>query len=93
MSNYYHEKWREIHNKALRAETPDQKAEYCRYLRNFASIFPCGNCRAHFKMYLDTNPPERCTDMFIWSWEFHNHVNHRLHKPSLDLFTARSLYK
>ena len=93
MSDYYPKKWKEIHTKAALAKTSDQKAEYYRYLHDFSTIFPCGSCRAHFKMYLNTNPPEESPDPFVWSWEFHNHVNARLGKRPMDLFTAQELYR
>ncbi len=93
MADYYQKKWEEIHSKAIRARTPEQKAEYYRYLRNLSTILPCGSCRSHFKIYLSSNPPEDTPDPFVWSWEFHNHVNYRTGKPSMDIFTAREMYK
>lgn len=93
MSSYYPQQWKEIHTYAVHATTPQKKARYCQYLRRLSQSLPCGTCRAHFKAYLESNPPENAEDPFVWSWEFHNNVNHRLQKPILDIITARSLYE
>ena len=88
MSNYYGEKWKEIHSKAL----SESKEDYCKYIHALCLTLACPSCRAHFQRYVSGHPPENSSDLFLWSWELHNNVNLRLRKKILDLESAKALY-
>ncbi len=64
--------------------------------------FPCSICREHAMLYLSLHPPnlERwllqyqrgtpptISPLFIWTWQYHNHVNQNKGKPILSLEAA-----
>ncbi|MCA9750376.1 MAG: ERV1/ALR-related protein [Romboutsia sp.] len=94
--------WDFIHNKAIRATTPEKKKEFVTMMEDLAETFGCENCRQHIQRYLKENPitdydnsyDENGNDVgyFTWSWAFHNTVNARIHKPFVDYETAYRMY-
>jgi hypothetical protein len=90
--DYYRQKWDEIHTNATNAKTPEKRVEYCTWLRHTIGTIYCHMCRAHAVAYLQAYPPENKEDLFHWTWEFHNNVNSRLHKPIMDYNTASTKY-
>jgi len=63
---------------------------------------PCPICVKHATDYLSRHPMESYRDsvdvngvrngMFIWTWLFHNDVNNRLGKPTVDYEDAYNMY-
>ena len=49
------------------------------------------DCRKEFEALLQTNPP-RFYDWRRWTWEIHNAVNAKLHKPEVTWDDATELW-
>ena len=89
---YYHQLWDQIHTQAANSTTQPQRAEYYSWIRNTANTMGCCICKTHAVQYIQNNPPENATNLFVWSWEFHNDVNTMLGKPVMDYATAGIKY-
>lgn len=86
--------WIQYHYDSLRAdERPDLNLEFCERLKYHSIIFPCEKCKPHFQSYLKNNPPENASSLFVYTWKFHNDVNVRLNKPTMDFDTYQKIYK
>jgi hypothetical protein len=59
-------------------------------------LLPCGECRNHMSTYLATINIDRFLNtrynLYLWSWEFHNSVNIRLNKPTVDFKSSYFYY-
>jgi len=84
--------WHSIHVTAAWADNPEKVAFFNKWIRIIRENLKCEACRGHMGKYLDSHPPERAPDPFIWSWEFHNAVNRRLGKPEMEYNTAKKMY-
>lgn len=89
--------WYSIHSITANAKTPEEKKDAIRYIRNLQSNFPCGECKIHFGNYLSTHSPESTLNgneesLFLWSFNFHNAVNHRLKKPQVSYEDAKKIF-
>jgi hypothetical protein len=84
--------WKTIHTYASQCRTPEEKRRCIEYLHYLQSVFPCPRCKPHFGQYLLQNKPNCDMDLFFWTVEFHNAVNRRLGKPTMDLIDACDLY-
>jgi hypothetical protein len=70
----------------------DEKNEIRLTLRNFGSLLPCKTCQAHYREWLQKNPPEEFLKEFgndlrdamrTWVWKLHEDVNRRREVVSL----------
>lgn len=98
--------WFSIHLLAINAKTAQEKDHFIRFMNLFCQNFKCKECQGHCSEYLKTNPPETYLNkdvyinekygtipgVFKWSWEFHNAVNKRLHKPEMSFESAYKYY-
>jgi hypothetical protein len=88
--------WFVIHTMALEANDHDSKVAFVRMMMRLSNTLPCIECRKHFKDYIDKNSMERYWDkqdgLFLWTIIFHNSVNKRTGKPSIDVETAKVMY-
>jgi hypothetical protein len=94
--------WISIHLKAKHAIDEKTKDEFIGYMYILASEFPCGNCRGHLQEYLRDHPFEPYMNlvdekghpigMMKYSWQFHNAVNLRLHKPFVSWQNALAMF-
>jgi hypothetical protein len=98
--------WYLIHSMALKASngTYNDKSEFIKFMHHLSKTFPCPVCKEHINEYLARHSFESyCKDivdkeskikigLFKWSWEFHNAVNIRLQKKTMDFRTALHLY-
>ena len=93
----YLRSWDKLHKKSVEANTTELKLEFERYIEFLSHNFPCPKCRPHIKTYLTTHPIQGYHSvedgLAKWSWEFHNDVNRRLHKPvfTWDAFKQKYL--
>eukprot|EP00906_Rhabdomonas_costata_P021366 RCo031025 len=61
----------------------EEQHNAAQFLESFASVFPCGKCRVHFKTLLRKHPPVLTSrEAFVkWMSFFHDQVNVLLGKP------------
>jgi hypothetical protein len=85
-------RWQSIHVTAASAVTTEKFKNFCEWIRDQIDHLPCSECTEHAKEYLQSNPPEKAEDAFIWTWRFHNTVNRRLDKPEMEYTTAKQIY-
>ena len=95
--------WNVIHSLAIMAHTQQEQEAFILTMNKIAASFPCHLCREHTLQYIKTFPMEDYKNayinnkeeklgMFIWTWKFHNAVNHRIGKTIMDWETAYQLY-
>ena len=61
------------------------------WIRQVPLSLQCQECKYHMMLYLSYHPPELLSP-FIWTWQFHNHVNQRLSKSGLCYTCASFRY-
>ena len=91
-SFYYIKLWDEIHTKAAKVKNLDEQKEYCVWIRKICTTLHCITCRHHGLLYIKNNPPEKETNIFMWTWKFHNTINEILRKPIVNYETAAIRY-
>ena len=97
--------WNMIHKRAFKARSISEQKDFIKFMNETCNEFPCTVCRGHCQEYIKNNPLTDYLDtsididgvsmklgMFLWSWKFHNAVNHRLSKPVMSWDTAYNLY-
>lgn len=92
--------WKYIHNICIiDLETPEENAKettkIIKILKNIKNIIPCISCKKEWKQYLKTLDDidiYKRLSLFYWSWEIHNKVNIRLHKPLITYENALNIY-
>lgn len=94
--------WLVIHTLAFHAKTKEQKRNFEESMHVIQRGLKCEWCRQHCGEYLEKHPIKDYRNvrnkegedigMFKWSWAFHNAVNTRLRKPTLDWETAYHLF-
>jgi len=63
----------------------DAKREVDWMLGHLETIVPCAECRLHIEEYRRVvGLPSKLEDVAEWIWAFHEEVNMRLSKPSVD---------
>jgi hypothetical protein len=85
-------RWQSIHVTAAWADTSEKFKMFCTWIRDQLTHLPCEECTKHALAYLESNPPEKSEDAFMWSWRFHNSVNRRLGKQEMEYTTAKQIY-
>lgn len=95
--------WYNLHKEALLRQ---DLGEFIQYLTHFIEeVLPCEECQKHARQYIrDLNPPtlhrhmQNSTagghrlDNFLWTVDFHNHVNSSLKKPLMSYEDAMYMY-
>lgn len=86
--------WYTIHKMAYEAQNEIKKRRFWDYIEFLRNNFSCKQCRQHMQNYINDNPIASYWDrkdkngreygMFEWSWRFHNAVNKRLGKTTID---------
>jgi hypothetical protein len=92
--------WHVMHTLAIAAHSVQEQRHFVDVVNKVCYSFPCEACREHCVQYISTFPPDNAVGvyhgavpgMFVWSWEFHNSVNQRLHKPLVSLQQAVAKY-
>lgn len=68
--------------------TVDIKSRINDFFWILADIYPCDDCRKHFKSLIEQNPPikylDSREDFILWMCEIHNNVNALLKKPIVN---------
>lgn len=64
------------------------------FIKKTINSFKCSVCRTHALKYLKQNPPElKINNLFQWTVDFHNDVNHHKGKQVWSYTKAYNLYK
>jgi hypothetical protein len=80
--------WTSLHNIA-RTLTLEKMGAFKEYVKNMATLLPCGVCSAHFrKLVVDTLSATTPQEALTWTIDVHNAVNKRLGKPVLSYAQA-----
>lgn len=74
--------------------TAEDKNTYTTAINSILQVLPCMDCRIHSINYIRHNPPnvKSRSSLSKWMVAFHNHVNHRLGKPTVPYSIAVQLY-
>lgn len=74
--------------------TPDETEAFQKLLQALRIILPCPMCRDHYCSFLETNPaPATCgSELQQWMVDFHNDVNKRTGKPTVNIDEARGIH-
>ena len=98
--------WYTIHQQALLTKWDDRDS-YFRLVVEIVDTLPCEKCRLDSVEYvewrlIDDSYQNRYQNMFdsegryigifVWSYQFHNYVNRKLHKSVLSLESALEKY-
>ena len=90
--------WFGLHTLGAMSKTPEQKKSAIEYIKYLQQNFPCNECKGHFGNYIETHPLERVINdnneesLFLWTFNFHNAVNHRLKKPIVSYDEAKQIF-
>jgi hypothetical protein len=90
--------WFSLHTLGAMSKTKEQKRFAVEYIRYLQQNFPCGDCKGHFGNYIQTHPLETIINdnneesLFLWIFNFHNAVNHRLKKPQASYEDIKNIY-
>lgn len=97
--------WNAFHLAARWAQDTDGLANLYAYMQFLQKHFPCETCRVHIEKFFTTTPIEKYKHRlqrdpkdkfyvgpFRYTWEMHNMVNQRLHKPIMSWETAYATY-
>lgn len=63
-----------------------------KWLGEFASRLPCGDCKTHWRQYVEDHPFTP-SDAFGWTVAAHNAINVRLGKAVLTIADARAIWR
>jgi hypothetical protein len=93
--------WAAIHIVAMGAPkelSREQRQQYAAFYNNIAHVLPCNICNEHFQKKLKETPVEQHTgsrqDLFEWTVDMHNSVNHDTGKtPQIDHTDAFNYWK
>ncbi|AYV86288.1 MAG: hypothetical protein Solumvirus3_24 [Solumvirus sp.] len=94
--------WYVLHSESYAAKSPEEIESFIKMLNRIISGFKCLKCRNHAEKYLKDNNISKYKErvlstgenigMFFYVWEFHNAVNTRINKPTVDWQTALSKF-
>jgi hypothetical protein len=90
--------WKIIHGLTLQTDKANVD-DYISFINNLGEIFPCPACRVHYLEYLNSvkgrfdNYRRSNLELFLWSWNFHDDVNQRINKKSIDYSCALRYYQ
>ena len=90
--------WFSLHSLGAYSKSSEEKRFAISFIKNLQQNFPCGDCKGHFGSYIDTHPLEPLINdgneesLFLWTFNFHNAVNHRLRKPIISYEDAKYIY-
>jgi hypothetical protein len=90
---FYRRKWHQIHTKGADVIKGKLSArDFCIWMRQVPASLPCSICSNHAREYMTVYPPERASNTFDWTWQFHNEVNRRKNKPIVSHSEAAAQY-
>lgn len=78
--------------------TFNERAEMKHYIQAVPLILPCSVCQQHAIKYLSvwSNSLDWVVssrnNLFVFWWQFHNHVNKSLNKPELSFEKVKEMY-
>ena len=80
-------KWAELHCRALAYLPMEGEQEW---FDNFVENIPCPHCLAHFRIFLEKNPPDFSSRpaFFRFTVCAHNYVSRSLGKPEMTVTEA-----
>jgi len=89
--------WYSMHINAAWADTEEKKRCVIQQIKNLQEKFPCNECKEHFENYIRMHPLEITLNggpesLFLWTFNFHNAVNHRLKKPQVSYDDAKKIF-
>lgn len=80
--------WTFLHLSALHADRSQGRSEWKDLMSAFVANLPCEECKKHAKAYWASYEYTDTTSAFEWTVIFHNRVNERLGKPTVELSKA-----
>lgn len=94
--------WFVIHTMAKWANNEAKKLEFQDFMKKICLELRCDKCSRHCSEYVDKHPLAPFWNLkesngeeiglFKWSVQFHNAVNDRIGKPTMDFKTAYDMY-
>lgn len=87
--------WFTLHLLAMNSTNHNETIKQMTFILNH---LPCETCKQHALQFLKSYPPKDYIDvkttngLFFWTVKFHNAVNYRLGKPTLDGQVVYNLY-
>lgn len=96
--------WSTIHRLALTVKSDKDLKQFEETVKSICYSFPCKICREHCTNYIKRHPIVKEKNKtkgksnklgittFLWTWRYHNDVNERLNKPTMNLETAINMY-
>ncbi|KAL1303796.1 hypothetical protein AAFC00_000260 [Neodothiora populina] len=89
--------WKVLHTTFARfpdKPTKDESAALKSYIHLFQRLYPCGECAAHFRHFLDKFPPQVSSRSAAAAWgcHIHNEVNKSLKKDLFDCSQIGDFY-
>jgi len=93
--------WNVLHTLSYNANNRKDQLQYIKSVKIICGQFPCPTCRNHAAEYIKNhkledylyNEPGDELNMFLWTWKFHNTVNHRLDKNEMSWEMAIHMYE
>lgn len=86
--------WMVIHIMAIIYDQDKKgKIYFVALIKKILYNLPCKLCRNHSTKYYEDNPIDNNTELFRWTWQFHNTVNKMLSKPLLTYDEAKHIYE
>jgi hypothetical protein len=92
--------WISLHSFAFYYTEGDYMLQnaFVNWINQLANLLPCARCRQHLRRSFATLPLTPAilsskTNLFTWTWQLHNIVNHDLHKPEPHLTQAIHFYQ
>jgi len=83
--------WATMHSFALRSDSLGQIDSFLTFLTTLETLIPCTTCRNDFAFYLSSSKP-LAGRAFKWTIDFHNHVNKKIGKTTLNDEQAMTLW-
>jgi hypothetical protein len=83
--------WKTLHALAIEADRRKTTGEFQQFMKSLSSLLPCEACRGHMESYLAMNPVPN-ENVFVYSVQFHNHVNKRLGKREVSYEEALEMW-
>lgn len=98
-------KWDDMHMSGIKAVSVKNQLKSIELIKEICENFGCEVCHNHCIHYIKNHDPSLYVGkeydiegqklrigIFVWSWEFHNDVNRRLNKETMDFMTAFHMY-
>lgn len=80
--------WKGLHAIAAQCDITSDGEGFWNYVVNLSNVLPCEACKKHMKTYLEAHP-KPLANYFEYTVAFHNSVNSRLGKKTINAEEAR----